>query len=469
MIKLAADDVARETFAQVWGAVIRPLDSRVRLPVQATPELKMGDMVDVGLARNVFATLEEVIEEKETKKFQRQAHIRKEKKRESALEIRWAAPEGDTAELITPLQSTLGRLHSMFVRVRSQTKEERLPDSDNMPAQFPEVTSPALSPQPQASANARWNSSEEVVISGFSGRFPESSNVEEFRDQLLAGVDLITEDDRRWPVGQHGLPSRSGKLKDISRFDASFFGVHPKQAEMMDPQIRMMLELTYEAIVDAGVNPQKLRGSRTGVFVGMSGSESYNYWCSEPDKVDGYGLPGCSGAMFSNRISYSFDFKGLRRDDACCPGPSFSVDTACSSSMMALHQAVVAMRTGQCDTAVVGGVNLALSSNCALQFQRLNLLCPEGKCRSFDASGKGYVRSEAAVILLLQKKSTAKRVYATVVNTKINVDGFKEQGITFPSGPMQKALIQETFEEVGLDPAQVAYVEAHGTGTKVSL
>lgn len=225
----------------------------------------------------------------------------------------------------------------------------------------------------------------------------------------------------------------------------------------MDPQLRMLLELTYEAIVDAGYNPSELRGTRTGVFIGVSSSESDEYWTQDPDRVNGYGLTGCCRAMFPNRLSYTFDFSG----------PSYAIDTACSSSMFALQQAVQAMRDGQCDSAIVGGCNLLLKPASSLQFHRLNMLSPQGMCKAFDSSGNGYVRSEAAVVILLQKASSARRVYATVLNAGTNTDGNKEQGITFPAGGMQKRLIERVYNEVGINPADVAYVEAHGTGTKV--
>ena len=171
----------------------------------------------------------------------------------------------------------------------------------------------------------------------------------------------------------------------------------------------------------------------------------------------GYGLTGCCRAMFPNRISYTFDFTG----------PSFAVDTACSSSLYAMHQAVAAIRSGQCDSAIVGGVNLVLKPTSSLQFHRLNMLSIDGTCKAFDASGNGYVRSEAAVVIFLQKSRSSRRVYATVVNSKTNTDGNKVQGITYPSGYMQNKLMREVYLEAGIDPADVVYVEAHGTGTKV--
>lgn len=298
---------------------------------------------------------------------------------------------------------------------------------------------------------------EDVVLTGISGRLPESSNLDEFKQQLFEGVDMVTGDDRRWPPGLYGLPTRTGKIKDLSRFDATFFGVHAKQAHVMDPQLRMLLEITHEALVDAGVNPNEMRGSRTGVFIGVSDSESSEYWTQDPDQINGYGLTGCCRAMFPNRVSYTFDFNG----------PSYAVDTACSSSLVAFQQAVSAIKTGQCDSAIVGGVNLLLKPTSSLQFHRLNMLSHQGMCKAFDSSGNGYVRSEAAVVVFLQKASAAKRVYATILGAKCNTDGHKEQGITFPSGSMQNRLIRETYAEIGINPHDVSYVEAHGTGTKV--
>ncbi|CAI6345632.1 unnamed protein product [Macrosiphum euphorbiae] len=305
--------------------------------------------------------------------------------------------------------------------------------------------------------NIPHSGNDEVVISGISGRLPESNSIAEFRENLFAGVDMVTDDDRRWPAGLYGLPSRTGKLKGLEYFDANFFGVHAKQAEVMDPQLRLLLESTYECIVDAGVNPDEMRGSKTGVFVGTFQSETDDYWGRVQERVNGYGLTGCCRAMFPNRISYTFDFNG----------PSYAVDTACSGSLFALSQALHAIRSGQCESAVVGGVNLLLKPTNSLQFHKLSMLSSKGMCRAFDASGNGYVRSEAVVTVFLQKAGAARRSYATVVEALTNNDGFKDQGITFPSGAMQNKLIQEVYAKCGVNPAEVSYVEAHGTGTKV--
>ncbi|XP_017037404.1 fatty acid synthase [Drosophila kikkawai] len=308
-------------------------------------------------------------------------------------------------------------------------------------------------PRPQQHLN------DEIAITGFSGRLPESSSIEEFKQNLFNGVDMVNDDPRRWEKGLYGLPDRIGKLKesDLENFDQQFFGVHQKQAECMDPLLRMLLELTHEAIIDAGLNPSDLRGSRTGVYIGVSTSETEQHWCSDPDRVNGYGLTGCARAMFANRISFTFDFKG----------PSYSIDTACSSSLYALEQAFSDMRQGKIDNALVAGAGLILKPTMSLQFKRLNMLSQDGSCKAFDESGNGYVRSDGCVVLLLQRTSAARRVYASILNVRTNTDGFKEQGITYPIGKMQNRLIRETYEEIGLNPNEVVYVEAHGTGTKV--
>lgn len=171
----------------------------------------------------------------------------------------------------------------------------------------------------------------------------------------------------------------------------------------------------------------------------------------------GYGLLGCQKSMFANRVSFSFDFTG----------PSYAMDTACSSAMYSVHNATAAIRNGECDAAIVGGVNLTLRPSSSLQFHKLSMLAKDGKCKAFDVAGDGYVRAEAVVAIYLQKAKDARRVYATVVHTKTNTDGYKSQGITYPNGEMQNRLMREVYCEAGINPVNVSYVEAHGTGTKV--
>ncbi|XP_062142807.1 fatty acid synthase [Drosophila sulfurigaster albostrigata] len=300
----------------------------------------------------------------------------------------------------------------------------------------------------------------DIVISGLSGKFPESSNIEEFKQNLLNGIDMVTGDPRRWEAGIYGLPERMAKMRDedLEKFDDTFFSVHQKQAELMDPCMRMLLELTHEAIIDAGINPSELRGSRTGVYIGLSFVETeHEIPNMEPSSINGYCLTGCARAMFANRISYTFDFKG----------PSFIVDTACSSSLVALSHAYTDMRAGRCDYALVAGVNLILKPIFALQFLRLGIVSQDGACKTFDSAANGYARADTCAVVFLQRATNAKRIYASILNVRTNTDGFKEQGVTFPDGRMQQELLRETYGEIGLSPDQVVYVEAHGSGTPV--
>ncbi|XP_066589497.1 fatty acid synthase [Prorops nasuta] len=325
-----------------------------------------------------------------------------------------------------------------------------------MPAQFESMNNPIVM-NSVVTNGGNYPIDDDIVITGISGRFPESNTMEEFKQALFEGIDLVTDDERRWPNGLHGLPDRTGKLKDLRCFDNTFFGVHAKQADVMDPQLRMLLEATHEALIDSGYNPAEVRGSNTGVFLGISSSESEEYWTQNADGVTGYALTGCSRSMFPNRISFTYDFNG----------PSYAVDTACSSSLYAMSQAVAAIRAGHCDAAIVGGANLLLKPISSLQFHKLSMLSSYGACKAFDVTGKGYVRSEAVGVMFIQKSKNARRNYATVVNAKTNTDGYKVQGITFPNGQMQNKLMKEVYTESGINPADVAYVEGHGTGTKV--
>lgn len=298
---------------------------------------------------------------------------------------------------------------------------------------------------------------EEVVISGIAGRFPESNNVQELQHNLMNKVDMVTDNYTRWRLDHAEVPRYGGKVSNLYKFDAIFFGVHYKQAHTLDPMCRMLLEHSFEAIIDAGVNPRQLRGTNTGVVVGSCISESEKTWFYEKLQANGFGITGCSRAMLANRISYYFGFHG----------PSYAIDTACSSSLVALDQAYRMIRSGVCDQVLVGGSNLCLHPYVSLQFARLGVLATDCRCKSFDASANGYVRSEAISVIFLQKAKHAKRIYATVVHTKTNCDGYKEQGITFPASRIQKMLLEDFYKECKVSPTVLSYLEAHGTGTSV--
>ncbi|XP_063702664.1 fatty acid synthase-like [Culicoides brevitarsis] len=297
---------------------------------------------------------------------------------------------------------------------------------------------------------------DQVVISGISGRYPNSYNIKEFAHRLYNKIDCIDDAETRWLHKNAEIPKRMGKIDGLEKFDANFFGVHFKQAHCMDPQCRVLVEMAYQAVLDAGINPQTIRGSRTGVFMGACFAESEKTWFYEKVSAGGYGITGCSRAMLANRISFTMDLEG----------PSFLTDTACSSSMYALDCAFSALMSGECDAALVGGANLLLHPYVTLQFARLGVLAPDGYCRAFDADASGYTRSEAISVIFLQKAKDAKRVYGSLLYSKANNDGYKEEGITYPAGKMQQKLLNEFYDDLGVDPSTVDYVEAHCTGTK---
>lgn len=301
------------------------------------------------------------------------------------------------------------------------------------------------------------NPEDEVVITGVSGRFPLSYDMNEFSHNLYNKIDMVDDSETRWRHTNPDIPARMGKIDGLEYFDAPFFSVPARQAHAMDPQCRLLLEHAYEAVLDAGINPKCLRGTRTGVFIGNCFSESEKTLFYEKVPPGGVGLTGCARAMLSNRISYTM---GLT-------GPSLMVDTACSSSLYAFDMAFNSLRTGECDAALVGGVNLLLHPHVSLQFARLGVLSEDGICRPFDENANGYTRSESVCVVFLQKARDAKRIYGTVVYSKANCDGFKEEGITYPSGKVQAELFTEFYREIGVNPRDVNFIEAHSTGTIV--
>lgn len=303
------------------------------------------------------------------------------------------------------------------------------------------------------------NSSENIVITGFSGRFPESDSVEELAKNLYDHTDMTNDEPRRWKKGLYGLDVHIGKMREqtLRNFDMQFFNVTQKHANYMDPQLRIALETTYEAIVDAGYNIQELRGARIGVYFAASISEVENEFLADEKLVNGYTLLGCARSMLANRLSFFFDFSG----------PSYVVDSACSSSLVALDRAYEDLKLGKIQGALVVGSNNILRAAYTLQFKKLGLLSDGGKCCAFDENASGYVRAEAIVSIFLQKESDARRIYSQILNVGINTDGFTREGIVYPSQKMQYELLKETYAKINLSPDSVFYVEAHGTGTKV--
>ncbi|KAJ3652395.1 hypothetical protein Zmor_018364 [Zophobas morio] len=288
-----------------------------------------------------------------------------------------------------------------------------------------------------------------------SGRFPESDNVYEFRDNLFNKKDMVTENDKRWKLDRPDIPKRSAKIKVINKFDAGYFGLHYRQADVMDPALRILMETVIEAVMDAGINPLELKGSKTGVFVSVGWSNVENPTFVKGMEPQKFAVTGCLKSLYAHRLSYNLKLKG----------PSFTIDSASSSSANALHSAFQSMRCGECENAIVATCNLTLHLGTTIQFARLGVLSPDGVPKSFDQDGNGYVRGEACGCLFLQKYKNTKRIYAKIINVKVNSDGFKTEGLTFPSSKMQEKLMVEMYRESNINLSKLCYVEAHGTGT----
>ncbi|CAG2169230.1 unnamed protein product [Oppiella nova] len=306
-------------------------------------------------------------------------------------------------------------------------------------------------------------SDNDIVISGISGRFPLSDNTDELAKNLYDKVDMITGDDTRWPSDLYDLNPRMGKIMDFNKFDSTFFGLMEQMMNEVDPQARMLLEVVYEAIADAGINPQDLRGSRTGVYVGVSIYANTQGYPEDiqPDirtNLQGTTLQFMSNTktFYASRISFVFDFKG----------PSMIVDTACSASLSATTLAVNDMKLGNVDSAIVCGTHMVFEPF-VLQFQQESGLCSQrGVAAVLDQDADGFVKGEAVCCTFLQRRRQARRVYATVLAAKMNIDGNKTIGMFFPSAEAQEELMIETYKEANVDPLDLTYFEAHCTGTK---
>jgi len=310
-----------------------------------------------------------------------------------------------------------------------------------------------------------------TVIVGMACRLPKADSADEFWQNLTNGVDCVSRvPDDRWNADAFydtdtdkpgKMPTdQGGFINNVEQFDALFFSISGREAEVMDPQQRIMLEVTYEALEDAGIPMEQIKGTHTGVFMGSCFSDYHKIQCTDIEKIRPYVQTGSAQSVLANRISYYFDLKG----------PSFSVDTACSSSLVALHLADKSLKSGDCKTAIVGGCSINLLPEMFVAFAKLHMLSPDGRCKSFDADGNGYVRAEGVCALVLKSLSQAKKdsdpIYAVLRGTGINQDGHTP-GLTFPGREAQQALLEEVYSKAGLSPQDIHYIEAHGTGTKV--
>lgn len=291
----------------------------------------------------------------------------------------------------------------------------------------------------------------DIAISGMAGRFPKSDSMNEFEENLRNGVDMVQDNDNtRFTCGLWGLPPRAGRLNDLSRFDYEFFGFTIEEAHYVDYQLRILYEVVYESILDSGVNPADLRGTKTGVFFGLHCNEFENAMADEPGfKSNGY------YAQFAAKVAQYFDFRGL----------TITFDAACASGFVGFHNAVQAIDEGIVEQAVVCSSNIPIHPTGSFIFLQMQMLSPTGYSRFLDSKADGYVKSEACVSVFLQRKSSAFRNYASIMATSTSVDGYKAEGITFPSDKSQERLIRSTKELAGLSMNHIEYLEAHGTGT----
>ncbi len=316
------------------------------------------------------------------------------------------------------------------------------------------------------------SSREPLAVVGIGCRFPGSGrDAASFWNLISSGTSAITVVPAdRWnadrfyhpdPLAIERMVTKWGGFVDqLKRFDASFWGISPREAMRMDPQQRWLLETAWEALEDAGVPPASLRGTTTGVFVGISANDYHTLQLSDNHHIDVHTNSGGTLSIAANRVSYMLDLRG----------PSLSVDMACSSALVAVSLACQAIWSGKCQGALVGGVNVLISPNSSIGFSKAGMLSPSGQCFAFDERANGYVRGEGAGLVYLKPLSQAQRagdrIYAVVRAAVVNQDGHTSS-MTVPGVESQTAMLRQAYREAGIRPQDVDYIEAHGTGTPV--
>ncbi len=316
---------------------------------------------------------------------------------------------------------------------------------------------------------------EPIAVVGMACRFPGANDLSEFWNLLEAGENAITEGVPGSGTGRIGelFPDAdlqnsacrfAGFIDGIDQFDASFFRISPVEAQFLDPQQRLMLETSWQALEDAGIDAEQLRGSRTGVYAGISNNDYRGLILTDSATAEAaVSLYSVSGTSFNTAIGRVAFALGLQ-------GPALAVDTACSSSLAAVHQAVSGLQRGEADLALAGGVHVILSARLFELRGNAGMLAPDGRCKTFDAGANGYVRGEGCGILVLKRLSEAEadgdRIWGLIRGTALNQDG-ASTGLTVPNGEAQEQVIADALARAGTLPSQVDYVEAHGTGTPV--
>ena len=347
------------------------------------------------------------------------------------------------------------------------------PQAASLAAPLPPNTETSAATQPRVVASReierdQAKPSKQFAVVGMACRFPGASDPEAFWHLVAAGRDAIgplPETRRRlWPLLEESAAGRAqvgGFLANIEQFDPEFFGLSLREARRMDPQQRLLLEVAWEALERTGYRPDRLAGGRCGVFVGGAASEYLHLMLASGQHLDPHTGSGNSLAMLANRLSYAFDWRG----------PSVALDTACSSSLAALHLACRSLAQGECDAALVGGVNLILSPGGTLVCDQAGMMSTDGRSKTFDARADGYVRSEGVGVVIVKPWDAALRdgddVWGVIRATAMNQDGHSKVGLTAPNPKAQRDVLRAAYDRAGIDPETVGLWEAHGTGTSL--
>ena len=329
----------------------------------------------------------------------------------------------------------------------------------------PTQPAPQVEPAPQRLSGPQGDQ-ERIAIIGMACRFPGAADLSAYWRQLEAGADAVTDgrrDSGPWsgiigdPGAEHASYRRGGFIEGLDQFDAKFFGISPIEARMMDPRQRMLLETSWHALEDAGIDPTPLKGSRAGVFAGLTGSE-YRDLIAASGQDDSY--LGTASSVAIGRIAFAL---GLM-------GPAVPLDMTCAASLVAVHQAAASLRQGEVDLAMAGGVHVILSPSVMRFMREYGMLSRTGQCRTFDAAADGFVRGEGCGMVVLKRLSEAEadgdRIWGVVRGSAVNQNG-AAAALTVPNGTAQERLFEEALSQAGMAPSELDYLEVHGTGSEL--